>query len=66
MLDVSKDTVARLSLDLGEACIRHMATTMVNLSSKRLQVDEVWAFCYCKAKNVPEAKVYSSQMLRPG
>jgi IS1 family transposase len=56
MLDVSKDTVAKLNLELGEACIRHMDETLVNLPCKRLQVDEVWAFCYAKAKNVPAEK----------
>ena len=56
MLDVSKDTVAKLSLELGEACIRHMDETLINLPCKRLQVDEVWAFCYAKSKNVPPAK----------
>jgi IS1 family transposase len=57
MVDVSKDTVAKLSLELGEACIRYMDETMVNLPCKRLQVDEIWAFCYAKQKNVPAAKV---------
>ncbi|HXO20191.1 MAG TPA: IS1 family transposase [Thermoanaerobaculia bacterium] len=55
MLDVSKDTVAKLSLELGEACIRYMDETLRDLPCKRLQVDEVWAFCYAKAKNVPPA-----------
>jgi IS1 family transposase len=56
MLDVSKDTVGKLSLELGEACIRYMDETLRNLPCKRLQVDEVWAFCYAKAKNVPADK----------
>ena len=28
----------------------------MNLPCKRLQVDEAWAFCYAKQKNVPTAK----------
>jgi IS1 family transposase len=56
MLDVSKDTVGKLSLELGEACIRYMDETLRDLPCKRLQVDEVWAFCYSKAKNVPAEK----------
>src|ERR1700683_371899 len=28
----------------------------MNLNCKRLQVDETWAFCYAKQKNVPTAK----------
>ena len=56
MVDVSKDTVSKLNLELGEACIRYMDETLRDLPCKRLQVDEVWAFCYAKAKNVPAAK----------
>ena len=56
MLDVSKDTVQKLSLELGEVCIRYMDETLRDLPCKRLQVDEVWAFCYAKAKNVPADK----------
>lgn len=56
MVGVSKDTVAKLSLELGEACIRYMDETLRNLRCKRLQIDEVWAFCYAKAKNVPADK----------
>lgn len=57
MVGVSKDTVAKLSLELGEACIRYMDETLRGLPCKRLQVDEVWAFCYAKAKNVPQKHV---------
>jgi IS1 family transposase len=56
MVDVSKDTVSKLSLELGEACIRYMDETLRNLTCRRLQVDEVWGFCYSKQKNVPPAK----------
>lgn len=52
MLDVSKDTVLKLMVELGEACIAHMDETLRDLSCKRLQVDEIWGFCYAKAKNV--------------
>lgn len=56
MLDVSKDTVNKLALELGEACIRHMDETLVDLPCKRLQVDEVWAYVGAKQKNVPADK----------
>jgi hypothetical protein len=56
MVDVSKDTVLKLMVELGEACIRHMDETLVNLPCKRLQVDEIWGFCYAKEKNVPAEK----------
>jgi hypothetical protein len=28
----------------------------VNLTCKRIQCDEIWAFCYAKEKNVPADK----------
>src|SRR6185295_10526273 len=56
MVDVSKDTVLKLMVDLGEACIRHMDATMRDLPCKRLQVDEIWGFCYSNQKNVPTEK----------
>ncbi len=57
LVDVSYDTVAKLNLELGEECIRYMDERLRNLSCKRLEVDEIWAFCRCKAKNVPQDKV---------
>lgn len=56
LVDVSYDTVAKLGLELGEECIRYMDANLRNLQCKRLEVDEIWAFCYCKAKNVPQDK----------
>jgi IS1 family transposase len=56
MCDVSKDTVLKLTVELGEACINHMDATLRDLSCKRLQVDEIWGFCYSKQKNVPAEK----------
>jgi IS1 family transposase len=56
MADVSKDTVMKLWREIGEACIRYMDETLVNLPCKHLQVDEIWSFVYAKAKNVPAEK----------
>jgi IS1 family transposase len=53
MCDVSKDTVMKLWREIGEACIRLQDEKLRNLPCKRLQVDEIWAFVYAKAKNVP-------------
>jgi IS1 family transposase len=53
MVGVSKDTVMKLQRELGEACIKHMDRTMKGLTCQRLQCDEIWSFCYAKAKNVP-------------
>ena len=56
MVDVSKDTVSKLNLELGEACIWYMDETLRDLTCRRLQVDEAWAFVFAKAKNVKPDK----------
>jgi IS1 family transposase len=53
---VAKNTVAKLLLDTGDACSQYQAQVLRNLPCKRLQVDEIWSFCYSKAKNVPLEK----------
>ena len=54
--DVSINTVSALLVDAGKACIAHHEETVRNVKAKRLQCDEIWAFCYAKAKNVAIAK----------
>jgi IS1 family transposase len=56
MVGVSKDTVMKLGVELGEACARYQDGTLRNLPCKRLQVDELWAFVHAKKKNVPVQK----------
>jgi len=53
MTGVAKGTVLKLLVDLGLACEEYQGRTLVNLRSKRIQCDEIWSFCYAKAKNVP-------------
>jgi len=50
----SKNTVAKLVVELGAACTRFMNEAMVNLPCKRIQCDEIWSFVYAKEKNVTE------------
>ena len=52
----SKNTIVKLLEDAGEAFSDYQDRTLRNLTCKRLQVDEVWAFVYAKAKNVGAAK----------
>jgi IS1 family transposase len=54
MTGFAKKTVARLQVEIGEACAGFHDRIMRNLSCKLLQVDEVWSFTYCKAKRIPE------------
>jgi len=56
MTGVAKNTVVKLLVELGDACQRYADEHLRNLPCKRLEVDEIWAFCYAKAKNVPAAK----------
>jgi IS1 family transposase len=54
MAEVSINTVTKLLVDAGEACARYQHDVMRNLTCKRLQLDEIWSFCYAKEKNVPD------------
>lgn len=55
MTGVAKNTVVKLLVELGAACSDYLDKHLVNLSCKRVQVDEIWSFCYAKAKNVTPA-----------
>jgi len=54
MTGVAKNTVVKLMADLGAACAEYQDGAMQVLTCERIQCDEIWAFCYAKAKNVPE------------
>jgi hypothetical protein len=54
MTDTAKGTVLKLLADLGTACAEYQDEHLRALPCKRVQVDEIWSFCYAKAKNVPE------------
>jgi len=54
MTGVSKNTIAKLLVELGSACADYLDKALVGLNCKRIQCDEIWSFCYAKAKNVPE------------
>ena len=56
MFNVSKDTVLKLQVEAGYASADFQNRTFHGLSCKRVQCDEVWAFCYAKQKNVPAQK----------
>jgi len=56
MTGVSKNTIAKLLVELGAVCSEYLNKTLVNLNSKRIQCDEIWSFCYAKEKNLPEEK----------
>jgi hypothetical protein len=51
MTGVAKNTVTKLLVDLGRACDEYQRRTIVNLKSRRIECDEIWAFVYSKEKN---------------
>ena len=53
---ISRTTLIKLLEDAGQAFSEYQDRILVNLPCKRIQVDEAWAFCYAKQKNVPTAK----------
>jgi IS1 family transposase len=53
VLNVGKNTVARLLLTAGAACMAYQDEHLRNLNCKRIEVDELWAFVGSKEKNVP-------------
>ncbi len=54
MTGVAKKTVLRLLVEVGEVCADYQDRVFLNLKSKRLQLDEMWSWIYCKDKNRTE------------
>ena len=54
--DVSINTVSKLLVQAGEACLAIHDETERNVKPRRIQCDEIWSFCHAKAKNVATAK----------
>jgi IS1 family transposase len=52
----SKNTIAKLLADAGEACAAYHDRHVRNLTSRRIQMDEIWSFVYAKQDNVKRAK----------
>lgn len=52
----SKNTIAKLLAEAGEACAAYHDQHVRNLKSKRIQMDEIWSFVYAKQDHVKRAK----------
>lgn len=52
----SKNTVIKLLVDAGKACMAFHDANVQDVNAKRIQVDEIWSFTYAKQKNVAVAK----------
>jgi len=51
MVGCSINTVTKLLVSAGEACLDYHDATVVGLNSKRIECDEIWSFCYAKQRN---------------
>ncbi len=56
VVDVSINSVTALLEDAGRACVAYHDEYVRGVKARRIQCDEVWAYCYAKQKNVPTAK----------
>jgi len=54
--DVSINTVSKLLVEAGEACLAIHDDTVRDVQASRIQCDEIWSFCHAKQKNVATAK----------
>jgi IS1 family transposase len=48
--DVSINTVSKLLIEAGEACVAIHDEMVRGVRSKHIQFDEIWSFCYAKEK----------------
>lgn len=54
LVGCSINTVTKLLIEVGQACMEYQDQAMRDLPCKRIQCDEIWAFCGMKEKNVPK------------
>ncbi|MGA9049149.1 MAG: IS1 family transposase [Dehalococcoidia bacterium] len=47
------NTIISLLQNVGLACMKYQDTHLVNLTTKRIECDEIWAFCHAKEQNLP-------------
>jgi IS1 family transposase len=50
----ARNTITTLLVELGTACAAYQDKVLRNLTSTRIECDEIWSFVYAKARNVPE------------
>jgi len=50
----AQNTIMKLLVDLGDAASAYQDQALRNLTSTRIEADEIWAFVHAKQRNVPE------------
>lgn len=56
MTGIARNTITKLLVDLGQACMKYHDKHVRNIPVRRLQCDEIWAYIGAKAKNVSAEK----------
>ena len=54
MTGIAKKTVMRVLVEVGAVCSDYQDQVFRNLPCRRIQLDELWGFNYCKQKNLTE------------
>lgn len=52
----ARNTIGKLLVDVGGACESYQKHLFRNLACKRIETDELWAFCGCKQRSVHRGK----------
>ncbi len=61
VVGVSINTVTKLLVDAGTACLIHHDKAVRDIKASKVQCDEIWSFNYAKQKNVASAKAAPEQ-----
>lgn len=56
MTGIARNTILTLVVDAGRACAEYQDKALRNLTCRRLECDEIWAFCHAKDKHLPDDK----------
>jgi IS1 family transposase len=56
MTGIARNTITKLLVDLGEACMNYHDAQVRNVRVRRLQCDEIWAYVGAKQKNASPDK----------
>src|ERR1700687_2427980 len=54
MTGAARNTIDKLLVDLGAVCAEYQDHAMRDLPCTTIECDEIWNYCYAKAKNVPD------------
>ncbi len=54
MTGAAKNTVTKLLVELGEACMAYMGQHIRGVKAKRVQCDEIWSFVGCKKDHLSD------------